>query len=218
MVGFATENGLRLNDASPRNTGYDPVEAKWKVIDAGCDKVANTGCSVESVWASFRDGMYRFKRKYASTRNFTDLIDAVMNKYVATRSVEIYDDDIACKVKRQMPDAQAGRPKTILFAAQGLPAASLAAQALRQGEEAVDHQWAAAKKVGAQVLRGQRDPAMAPGSAPVEPTSFREATAVPRAPRLDVLAMGDSTWCSLKNRTVRVRAPDKALSSLSNAW
>ena len=189
LVGFATENGLRLKDASPRNAGYDPVEAKWKVIDAGCYKVASTGCSVESVWLSFRDGMYRFKGKYASIRNFTDLLDTVMNKYVANRSVEIYDDDIACMVRRQTPDAQVGRPKTVLFAAQGLPAASLAAQALRQGEEAVDHKWAAASEVGAKFLRGQRDPAMASGSAPVEPTSFREATAVPRAPRLDVMAL-----------------------------
>ena len=86
-----------------------------------------------------------------------DLLDSVMSKYVDNRSVEIYADDIACMVKRQVPDAQAGRPKTILFAAQGLPAASLAAQALRQGEEAVDHKWAAASEVGAQFLRGQRD-------------------------------------------------------------
>ena len=26
LVEFATKNGLRLNDASPRNTGYDPVD------------------------------------------------------------------------------------------------------------------------------------------------------------------------------------------------
>ena len=154
------------------------------MIDAGCYKVAHTTCSVESVWANFRVGMYRFKGKYTCTRSFTVSLDPVMNKYIATRSVEIYDDDIACMVRRQTPDAQAGRPKTILFAAQGLPTASLAAQALRQGEDAVDHKRAAASEVGAQFLRGQRDPAMASGSAPVEPTSFREATAVPRAPRL----------------------------------
>ena len=143
--------------------------------------------AAESVWLGFRDGMYRFKGKYSSTRNFMDLLDSVMNKYVANRSVEIYENEIACMVKRQVPDAQAGRPNTVLFAAQGLPAASLAAQALRQGEEAVDHQWAAASEVGAQFLRGQRDlEAVASGSAPVEPTSFRETTAVPRAARLDL--------------------------------
>ena len=141
-----------------------------------------------------------------------DLLDSVMDKYVASRSVEIFEDEIACMVKRQVPDAQAGRPKTVLFAAQGLPAASLAAQALRQGEEAVDHRWAAASEVGAQFLRGPRDlEAMALGSAPGEPTSFREATAVPRAARLDVLAIGDSTWCSLKNRTVTVPAPGEGV-------
>ena len=52
---------------------------------------------------------------------------------------------------------------------------------------------------------------MASGSAPVEPTSFREATAAPRAARLDVLAIGDSTWCSLKNRTVTVPAPGEGV-------
>ena len=41
LVGYATEHGLRLNDASPRNAGYEPVEGKWKVIDAGCYKVAS---------------------------------------------------------------------------------------------------------------------------------------------------------------------------------
>jgi hypothetical protein len=157
LVEFATKNGLRLNDASPRNAGYDPVEAKWKVIDAGCYKVANTTCLVESAWANFRDGMYRFKGKHASTRNFTDLFDTVMNKWVATRSVEIYDGDIACMARRQTPDVQAGRPKTVLFAAQGFLAASLAAQELRQGEEAVDHKSAAASEVGSGNRRGPRE-------------------------------------------------------------
>ncbi len=84
-----------------------------------------------------------------------DLLDSVMNKYVASRSVEIFEDDVACMVKRQISDAQAGRPKTVLFAGQGLSAESLAAQALRKGEEAVDHRWAAASEVGAQFLRGR---------------------------------------------------------------
>ena len=79
------------------------------MIDAGCYKVASTGCSVESVWLGFRNGMYRFKGKYSSTKNFMDLLDSVMDKYVASRSVEIFDDEIACMVKRQVPDAQAGR-------------------------------------------------------------------------------------------------------------
>ena len=146
------------------------------------------------------------------------MLDTGMNKYIATRSVEILDDDKACMVNRQTPDAEAGRPKTALFAAQGLEAASLAAQALRQGEEAVDHKWAAASEVGAKFLQGQRDPAIASGSAPVEPTSFRESTAVPRAPRLDVMAIGDSTWCSLKNRTVTVRSPGGGVEFSKHAW
>ena len=113
-------------------------------------------------------------------------------------------------VKGQAADAYAARPKTTLVAALGLPAASLAAQALRQGEEAVDHHWAAASEAGAQFLQGPREgsgKAAASCSAPDEPSSFWEATAVPRAARLEVVAIGDSTRCSLKDRTVTVPAP-----------
>ena len=106
----------------------------------------------------------------------------MMEKYVACHSVEIFDDEIACVVKGQAADAYAARPKTTLVAALGLPAAPLAAQALREGEEAVDHHWAAASEAGAQFLQGPREgsgKAAASCSAPGEPSSFREATAVP---------------------------------------
>jgi hypothetical protein len=43
LVDFATQHGIRLNDASPRNAGFDPVEGKWKAIDSGCYKIAGPG-------------------------------------------------------------------------------------------------------------------------------------------------------------------------------
>ena len=35
---FAVRSGIRLNDASPRNAVFEPVEGKWKVIDAGATR------------------------------------------------------------------------------------------------------------------------------------------------------------------------------------
>ena len=94
------------------------------------------------------------------------------------------------------------------LAAQGLPSASLAAQALRQGEVAEDNRCSAAGDVGAQFLRGQPE-VVGLGSAEVapsrEPSTFSEAIANPRAARLDMVAIGDSTWNSLKDKTATIR-------------
>ena len=65
LVGFATENCLHLDDSSPRNAGYELTVAKWKVIDAGCYRVAKCPRHVKSVWDGSRNGMHRFKGKYS---------------------------------------------------------------------------------------------------------------------------------------------------------
>ena len=152
-----------MDDSSPRNAGYDPHEAKWKVIDAGCYKVARGVRPLASVWEGFRNGMHRFNGTYSGTNGFLELLDSVMGGFLASRSVEIFNDEIASVLTGRASEAFAARPKSVLVAAQGLPSTSLAAQALRQGEEAGERQWAAARDVGARFLKGPPGPGSATG-------------------------------------------------------
>ncbi len=132
--------------------------------------------------------------------------------HIKGQSFEVLEEDLVGVVKRHPPDLMSRR-RTALTAAQGLPAASLAAKILREGEVAGDHHWAAASAAGAQYLLGQ---SVAPGSAATgehltEPASFQEAVAAPRAASLDVLVTGDSTWCSVKNQKIRIHAKEKGV-------
>ena len=119
LVDFAVLNGVRLNDASPRNTGFEPVEGKWKVIDAGCYKIAGPGqgITIESTWQILRNALYRFKGQYVCTLNFMNLLDSVMAVYVATSRVEVLDEDVECVIRRRAPDAYSGHRKVDLLAA-----------------------------------------------------------------------------------------------------
>ncbi len=82
LIKFGTEHGLHLDDASPRNSGFEPQEAKWKLIDAGCYKLANGPRAMVSVWDGFRNCLHRFKGSYVGTKGFLDLLDVVMERYL----------------------------------------------------------------------------------------------------------------------------------------
>ena len=115
-----------------------------------------------------------------------------MAVYVATTRVEVLEEGGECVIRRRAPDAHSGHRKVDLLAARGRPSASLAAQALRQGEAAEDNRWSAASDVGAQFLRGPPEGSLqvltTPGAVLREPANLSEAIALPRSARLDVVA------------------------------
>ena len=119
LVDFAVLNGVRLNDASPCNTGFEPVAGKWKVIDAACYKIAGAGqgITIESSWQTLRHASYRFKGHYVCTLNFMNLLDSVMAVYVATSRADVLDEDVECVIRRRAPDAHSGHRKVDLLAA-----------------------------------------------------------------------------------------------------
>ena len=79
----------------------------------------------------------------------------------------------------------------------GLAPSSVTAQVLRQQEEAGDLRWAAAQREGAKQLeaaiQGDTDGA-----------AYNEAVKQPRAPVVEAVAVGDSTWRTLDDKTTRI--------------
>ena len=186
LTDFAVLHGVRLNDASPRNTGYDKQDGKWKVIDAGCYKIVgrDQGVTIESTWKILRNALYRFKAHYSCAYHFRELLDSTIAVYVKTHRIEVLDEDVECVIRRRTPDVYSGHRKVNLLAAQGLPSASLAAQTLLRGEAAEDSRCAAAIDVGARFLQGQPEeasPEMTADGAPCGPATFGEAVANPRS-------------------------------------
>ncbi len=108
-----------------------------------------------------------------------------MKRYLQTRNLRMLEEELPTPLSEKPLDF-ATRPKLVSLSAQGLPEASAMAQALRQGEEAVDGRWVAARERGAEFLQQSFD-----GRVPAD--VFSTNVAQPRAAKLEVAAVGDLT-------------------------
>ncbi len=99
------------------------------------------------MWKGFLRGWRRVQGTYSASERFYSLAESIMTRYLATGAQSFSEEEVEAMVTGRSADMIA-KPKTVLVSAEGMPAASLFAQALRQGEEAADNRLAAARTVG----------------------------------------------------------------------
>ncbi len=103
--------------------------------------------ALSDVWKGFRNGLGRFKEWHPAAHRPLGFLAEVLTRYLRTRNPHVMDDEVCMSLAGKTSE-HVSKPKVDLVAAEGIPAASVTAQALRQGEEASDNRRAAATAQG----------------------------------------------------------------------